>query len=109
MPAALPGYRRVRAKGASYPVLVPAPGRRVEGFLLKRPGPRDIRRINHFESDEYEALHLPIAGGGRAWAFVGLDALPPTDEPWDLDAWTRAHMPAYLAEVVDYWMADAPG
>ena len=108
VPASLPGYRRVRAKEASYPVLVPAAGLAVEGFLLKRPSARDIGRVNHFEADEYAARCLPLAGGGRAWVFVALDALPSTDEPWDPVAWSHAHMPAYLAEVVDFWMVDAP-
>lgn len=35
-PATIQGFRRARATGASYPVLVPEPGSRVDGRLLRR-------------------------------------------------------------------------
>ncbi len=107
LPAALPGYRRVRALNASYPVLVDTADGLVAGVRLVRPDRRDIERINHFEADEYEARRLRLEDGAAAWGFIGLDALAASNEPWDLDAWAARHMPAYLVEVVDYWMADA--
>lgn len=108
VPARLQGFRRVRAREASYPLLIETPNACVHGRLLRRPTRRDLLRINHFEDEEYEARLMKLAGSGQAWVFLGLDALRPTDEPWDLDAWARAHMPSYLASVVDYWMASAP-
>ena len=107
LPATLLGYRRVRALNASYPILVEAAESLVAGVRLVRPNRRDIERINHFEADEYEARRLTLEDGGAAWVFIGLDALPASNEPWDLDVWAVRHMPAYLVEVVDYWMADA--
>jgi gamma-glutamylcyclotransferase (GGCT)/AIG2-like uncharacterized protein YtfP len=108
-PATIAGFRRVRAAGASYPVLVPDPGGRVEGRLLRRATRRDIARINHFESEEYRAeLHgvVDAAGEGHAaWLYLGLDHLAASDEPWSLDAWQRSHKPGFFA-ACDGWMAD---
>ena len=55
VPATIHGFRRARAAGASYPVLVAEPGGMVAGRLLRRVTVRDIARINHYESEEYRA------------------------------------------------------
>jgi Gamma-glutamyl cyclotransferase, AIG2-like len=112
-PASVAGLRRVRAAGASYPVVLPAPGGRVGGLLLLRAGRRDIARINHYESGEYRAELRPAlaAGGPRpAWLYVPLHPLPapsPAGEPWELEAWRREHKAAFFA-ACDGWMADCP-
>jgi hypothetical protein len=114
MPARLCGYRRERAASASYPVLVDDPRGVVEGRLLQRPSVRDIRRINHFEADEYRAVRLDVDAGRhrhQAWVFVALDdveAMRPSGEPWDLERWAAAHLGAYR-RAIEHWMADAPG
>lgn len=111
--AVLMGYRRERAAEASYPVLVPDPRGAVEGLLLRRPSRRDIRRVNHFEDDEYEARHLPVTtrGGRRhAWVFMALEhvaMMRPSGEPWELERWAEAHLAGYHAAIRG-WMANAP-
>ena len=108
-PATIAGFRRVRAAGASYPVLVPDPGGRVDGRLLRRATRRDIARINHFESEEYRAeLHGVVDAAGEthaAWLYLGLDHLAASDEPWSLETWRRSHKPGFFA-ACDGWMAD---
>jgi hypothetical protein len=109
VPATITGFRRVRARVGSYPVLLPKPGATVEGRLLRRVGRRDIARINHYESGEYcaEVRRVATADGAQlpAWLYLGLDHLEAVDEPWALDAWRARHKDGFFA-ACDGWMAD---
>ncbi len=110
-PAVLAGFRRVAARNASYPVLLPDPAGRVEGVLF-RAGPGDLRRINHYECDEYRAERHEIrtADGETmaAWIFLGRETVMQAgEEPWDLDAWIARHKPGFFARI-DEWMEDLP-
>lgn len=111
IPAWLHGYRRVRAATASYPVLVSSLGVVVGGTVFWPQSDRDDIRIRHFENEEYAErwLVVHLAGGAKlaARVFFGLEALPPTEEPWDLAAWTRAHKAEFL-EQCRAWMGDCP-
>jgi gamma-glutamylcyclotransferase (GGCT)/AIG2-like uncharacterized protein YtfP len=111
-PARLAGFRRVRAAGASYPVLVADAEGSVDGVVLTRTIRRDIVRINHFESGEYaaELREVTLAAGGirRAWLYAALPGLAASGEPWDLEAWRRGDKAAFFA-ACDGWMADCPG
>jgi hypothetical protein len=106
-PATLPGFRRERAEGASYPVLVPEPDGRVEGRLLRHATRRDIARINHYESEEYRAeLHLVAEAEDAhypAWLYLGLDHLAASGEAWELAAWQERHKMGFFA-ACDGWM-----
>lgn len=108
-PAWLDGYRRERAAGASYPILLPDPGGTVEGRLVRSCQRRDLARIDHFESEEYRAMphRVRTADGTRhtASVYLALDVahLATSGEPWDLDAWRRAHKEELLA-ACDGWM-----
>ena len=107
----LHGYQRVRAAGASYPVLLPAPGVVVGGVVFQPKDERDDVRIRHFEAGEYADrwLNVQLAGGRRlaARVFLALDALQATDEAWHLGPWARAHKAAFL-EQCRQWMCDCP-
>jgi hypothetical protein len=109
--AVLPEVHRRRTLGASCPVLVPAPGRSVSGWLLLRASHYDIIRLNHFESGEYQAeRHATRQANGDtclAWLYVGLPHLIAGPEPWDLASWQRQHKAAFLAQC-EAWMADCP-
>jgi hypothetical protein len=111
-PASVAGFRRVRARGASYPVLVPQSGARVQGRLLRRATSRDIARINHYESGEYLAeLRQVVTADGTeiaAWLYLGLDHLQGSDEPWSLEAWQARDKAGFFA-ACDGWMADFRG
>ncbi len=111
-PAALDGHRRVRARDACYPLLVPAPddGAAVTGLLLRRATRRDVARVNHFENGEYRAelrpVRTPRDGVSRpAWLYAALEDLAATDEPWGLEAWQAVHKGDFFA-ACDGWMAD---
>lgn len=111
IPAWLHDYRRVRAATASYPVLVHSPGVVVGGVVFRPKNERDDVRIRHFEDAEYAErwLCVHLAGGHRipARVFFALEALPPSDEPWDLATWRRRHKREFL-EHCRAWMCDCP-
>ncbi len=112
-PARLPGFRRIRAHNADYPLLVPAPEGAVEGRLFRAYGEEDLRRINHYECDEYHAeLHEVLRPCGEsvpAWVYRGREAvLLKGREPWDLESWARIHKASFFARI-DEWMADFTG
>lgn len=109
-PASLPGFARMRAAAASYPILVRDPDDTADGRLLRRTGRRDIARINHFESEEYAAeRHLVRTGEGirPAWLYASLDVahMRPSGEPWRLRHWQASAKAAFL-DAIDGWMAD---
>lgn len=110
-PAWLDRFRRVRALGESYPLLVPAPEGTVAGLLLRAPSPADVARLNHFESGEYRAerheVRLADGSACEAWLYMGLPDLVAGEEPWELPAWQERHKAAFLA-LCEAWMADCP-
>lgn len=110
VPARLPGFRRVRARRHGYPVLVPDPAGRVDGFLLLRPTAEDIRRIDFYEEEDYRAVRLEVerAGGDpfSAWVFVHREEVDePGGEAWDPRKWDPAERARLLAEI-DRWLAE---
>lgn len=110
VPAVLAGYRREAVIGASYPLLVAHAAAEVAGRLLRRPTLRELRRINHFEADEYLAEELPVSVAGRqqsAWVFLALEAMVPSGRAWELEQWAAMHLPAFRQRVVA-WMKEAP-
>lgn len=103
VPASIAGYRRVRAAGQTYPMLVP--GRavdRVDGAVASGFTRQEIDRLVAYEGDGYVLTALPaqLAGGGAATVQVFVPvagALKASDEPWDLDRWRREDKPRTLA------------
>jgi hypothetical protein len=104
-PATLAGFRRVRAAGKWFPILVPGlAGDRVAGALAQGLTAREIARIVAYENDGYalKPVTVELAAGARARALVflpgsgGSNALKPTAEPWDLAEWQRSVKPRVL-------------
>jgi gamma-glutamylcyclotransferase (GGCT)/AIG2-like uncharacterized protein YtfP len=109
-PATVTGYRRVYARGAWYPVLVPQPGGIVEGRLLRGVNATDARRLARFEGEQYGLCRLDVVtvrrGRIRAWAFLPRPELAVIGgEPWTFDDWRRRFKPRYLTRV-EGWMAE---
>jgi len=101
--ASIVGFRRVRAQGQTYPMLIPAlPQDRVEGAIASGFTRQEIERLIAYEGEGYvlttlQALledghtttvqvFLPVAGGLKA-----------SNEPWDLARWQRDNKPRTLA------------
>jgi ADP-ribose pyrophosphatase len=110
-PAVLENFLRVRAVGASYPLLTARPGALVRGIILRKASRGDIARLNHFEKGEYRAerhtVKLDDGSTWEAWLYSGLPHLLASEEPWELSAWQRQYKAAFLAEC-EAWMADCP-
>ncbi len=106
--AVVEGYRRLYVAGAWYPMLVPAPGGRVEGRLVSAIDARAAARIAQFESDAYALEALPVRaarrGAVRALTFMARPGVVAASEEWDLASWRRCHKRTYLRLVGD-WMA----
>jgi hypothetical protein len=100
-PARLPGFRRKRARGRSYPVLVRAPGGRVDGLLF-RPRPGDAARLAAYEGPEYLTRALPVCRNGsrgpaRARVFLPAGSgLSATFDDWQLRRWQRRDKATFL-------------
>lgn len=112
-PATLRGFRRVRARGASYPVLVPDPQGRVEGRLLRKASPAERARLDAYEGPAYELAPVEIEDrAGRKLRALFYRAVPgriaPSSEPWELADWQARFKPLYLAQGPGLIAAELP-
>ena len=62
LPAHLDGHARVKLSGTPFPTLVPRPGARTPGAVL-RAGPAALRRLAAYEGAQYRLV--PVRA--RAW------------------------------------------
>lgn len=101
-PARLPGFRRVRVEGASYPMLVPDQAAGVEGRLWYGGGAEERARLDAYEGPAYrlEPVVVETTSGERVTALVYQvvpGSLRSSEEPWELAAWQARFKPLYLA------------
>ena len=116
--ALLPGYRRVKLRGESHPMILPAPEALLDGLIVDGLQPSDIDRIMFFESVDYDPKPVrvtPLAGGAaegepaeaasiEAHVFFGSAEAAHDDEPWDHGRWLAEDKLAELHEA-RLWMA----
>jgi hypothetical protein len=105
-PAALDGYRRRRARGESFPILVPQPGGRVDGLLIHGLTAADVARLRFFEAG-YELSPIQVAtpeGRYSVRFFSHSDRLTDSGEPWDLEIWRASDKPVEMTAAAR-WMA----
>lgn len=107
-PARLPGYRRKRARGRSYPVLLRTAGGQVAGLLFRPARATDAPRLAAYEGPEYVTRSLPVrqsgAGAAASRARVFLPAgpsLPASFDDWALPRWQRRDKAAFLRSLQD--------
>lgn len=100
-PATLAGFRRVRAAGKWFPMLVPGlAAETVAGALaLGLSGP-ELKRIIAYEGGGYELKRVTVRLGSgassRALIFLPGAGLRPTAESWDLADWQAKVKPRVL-------------
>ncbi len=111
-PARLPGWRRKRARGRSYPVLLRAAGGRVNGLLFRPARASDAPRLAAYEGPEYLTRNLTVRQGQtqqgrratptRAQVFLPAGArLPASFDDWALPRWQRRDKAAFLRSLQD--------
>ncbi|MEO1091330.1 MAG: gamma-glutamylcyclotransferase family protein [Pseudomonadota bacterium] len=107
--AVLRDHQRLAVADVVYPVLRAAPGQDVPGALFSCRSLEEQRRIDHFESGEYETSKVWVR---RRTCLV--EALVHTDfdgvfqllhAPWSLADWQIAHKRRYL-QLCHGWMSD---
>lgn len=103
-PAILSGYRRVKARGVSYPVIVEAERSSVEGLLVSGLDRAAAERLAAYEGAAYEAAEVTVSVAGRphrALVFVPRPGggLVPLDEDWHYEEWRRRHGATFVARL----------
>ena len=102
VPASIAGFRRVRAAGQTYPILIPGTATdRVDGAIASDFTYREIERLVAYAGEGYVLSTLPalLADGGTTTVQVFLPVaggLTASGEPWDLARWQREDKPRTL-------------
>lgn len=107
-PATLAGWRRVRALGKAYPIVLPDPDGRVEGVVVNRLAPGDVTRLCRYEGDGYELVPTEVTQDGRTRRvhFFRPTAVYKADpRPWDFAAWVAEEKAAFLNRIARHLVA----
>ena len=90
--AVLDAHRRHAVRGATYPGVVPAPGRQVHGVVHFDVLPDDVARLDAFEGAPYERRAVLVEVSGESLpAAVYVMRDPGCLEPFDWDVAGFAH------------------
>ena len=99
IPATLDGYRRVRIRKDSFPMLIADPDAVVEGVVYQTRTAEEDARILFFEDYDYglSACRPRTPDGVVEAMFCGIDtAVEPSDDAWDLGSWAARHKAGFL-------------
>jgi hypothetical protein len=110
-PGTLRGYRRVKAEGVTYPIVVPYEGYEVSGQFVSGITPEEAKLLIAYEGANYDLVLRNVIAAGRerpALVFVpvahgGLAAL---DQDWSYEEWLREHRDGFVARLKQWKMAD---
>ena len=107
-PAWLDGYRRVTVQRETFPMVVAAPGQRMEGVVVEGLNATDIDRILFFESIEYapSTIDVSLADGSplSAQCFLTNEGIGHKGDVWEYERWLSDHKADCLRET-RLWMA----
>ena len=89
--ATMPGYARRRAKGASYPIVLPDPRGEVAGAVVGGLSTQDVARLAAFEGPRYRIASCRVRIN-RAFTSVSVfgpveERFEPVEGQWHLAAW----------------------
>ncbi len=105
--ARLAGFRLVRLRGDSFPLLLPAPGGTVEGIVVEDFAEAELDRLHFFESVEYAPRPVQVerAEGGiiEAHIFAATERALHDGEEWHFEDWLARHKAKDLRES-ELWM-----
>jgi len=102
--AILSGFRRVKAQGVNYPVIVKSEHGSVSGLLVSGLDLSAAERLAAYEGAAYETAEVTVSTAGRshrALVFVPRPdgGLVPLDEDWLYEAWRRRHRATFVARL----------
>lgn len=107
-PATMAGWRRVRALGQPYPIVLPDPAGAVDGVVVDRLGPDDVARLRRYEGDGYDLVPTEVTQKGetrRVHFFRPGAIYKPDPTPWDFAAWLAEEKPAFMARIARHLKA----
>jgi len=98
-PAVLRGFQRRRARGETFPVLVPHPGGEVVGVVIEGVSPDEVGRLCYYETPDYALHPFPVetaAARSPAHVFIATSRLDAEDVQWEFEAWVATEKPLGL-------------
>ncbi len=109
-PGELRGFRRVAARDGDYPVLVPHPSARVQGWLADGLDLPALARAAHFEGALYQPVVRRVHDRQRrpleAWLFLPMNPRRQgSRQSWNLGRWQRRKKRQTLL-IATQWMAE---
>lgn len=105
-PGTVEGFRRSRARGESFPILVPQSGGRVEGVVIAGLSAADVARLCFFENG-YALSPVQVDTAGQlvsARFFRNTDRLADSGESWAFETWRAFDKPLEMTAATR-WMA----
>jgi hypothetical protein len=99
--AVLPGWRRFRAKGVSFPIARPDPKAEIEGVLARGLTAEAGRKLDAYESDGYKRLKVDVIAGGKTvsailYADDGSNTLKAEPGAWSYTDWVKRDKRAFM-------------
>jgi hypothetical protein len=107
-PATLLGWRRVRALGQPYPIVLPEPAGSVDGVVVDRLGPEDVARLRRYEGEGYDLVPTEVTQEGRSRQvhFFRPGSIYKADpRPWDFAEWLATEKTAFMTRIARHLKA----
>ncbi|WP_421997991.1 gamma-glutamylcyclotransferase family protein [Reyranella sp.] len=102
-PAVLAGHARRRAKGMTYPVVVPSPAESVLGAVVGGLAARDVARLAAYEGPGYRIARLKVRIAGALETVSVFEPvamrLQPSASAWDYALWKGRHKRPFVARL----------
>lgn len=109
-PATLGGFRRVKAQGVTYPIIVRRQNSSVAGMLVSGITGEEAELLIAYEGANYDLATLPVIAGRerlvRVFVPAGSGGLTPLDDDWTLEEWSRLHRAGFVARLRQWKTAD---
>ncbi len=110
-PARLAGWRRVKARGVTYPIIVPHLEASVAGLLVYGIAAGEAQRLIDYEGSNYDLKTLEVTAGLRSrpaqvFVPVGAGGLEPLDQDWTFEEWRRHHRTGFVSRLRQWKTAD---
>jgi gamma-glutamylcyclotransferase (GGCT)/AIG2-like uncharacterized protein YtfP len=105
-PATIDDYERFFVTGETYPVLLPRPGARVEGIVVRGLDARQADRLVRYEADFYDLIEVSVSTtdgiAQAAMTFLPQSGVRASRRIWRYDEWERRHKRQFLRRI-DRW------